>query len=241
MAGALPRRSGLNAAQLKYFAAFMMLLDHIDMMFLPLAHLQGSHPLAAWSLYFLGRMSFPIFAFFVAEGMRHSRNRRAYLLRLGIFGAVTQIPFLLGLLTEGGSIIATFFLSAAGIFTYDRLRTKLPRWVSILPLLLFALAAHLLSTDFGWLGVLTPACVYLAGSRKLRFAVLAFFLTLQYLFPWSGGFPDINCWITIGMSWLAILLIALFYNGERGRIGKWFFYWFYPLHLIVLGGLSMIL
>ena len=241
MTAVLSRRRGLSAAALKYFAAIMMLVDHIDMMFLPLAPLYWYHPLASYPLFFLGRMSLPIFAFFMAEGMRHSRNRRVYLIRLGIFGAATQAPFLLGFLSGSGSIIATFFLAAAGIFAYDKLKTKLPGWISILPLLLFAWMAHLLPTDYGWAGVLTPACVYLARTRKLQLTVLAFFMGLQYLFLSGPGFPTAEQWIATIMSWLAVLLIALLYNGQRGKANKWFFYWFYPLHLIALGVLSMIL
>ena len=240
MTKVLPNRVGLSAASLKYFAALMMLLDHIHMLLQPFAHLYSSRPLAAVSLHLLGRMAFPIFAFFVGEGMRHSRNRRAYLIRLGIFGGITQLPFLLGLLSGSGSVIATFFLSA-GISLYDKLRTKLPGWISILPLLLLAWIAHLLPTDYGWLGVLTPACVYLARSRRPQLTVLAVFMGIQYLLLSGSGFPNAVHWISAAMACLAVLLIALFYNGQRGNIGKWFFYWFYPLHLIVLGGLSMIL
>lgn len=241
MAAATPRAKGLNSAQLKYFAAVMMFLDHLNMLLQPFARLYATHPLAADSLYFLGRMAFPIFAFFVAEGMRHTRNRRAYLIRLGVFGGITQLPFLLGLLEGSGSVIATFFLAAAGTFAYDKLRTRLPGWISILPLILLALIAHLAPTDYGWLGVLTAGCVYLAPGRKLQLIVLAFFMGLEYLIPAAGGFPGVAQWLAAGMAWLAVLILALLYNGQRGQINKWFFYWFYPLHLILLGGLAMIL
>ena len=221
----------LTGNMLKLIAALSMLLDHMGILLFPQQ---------VW-LRIAGRLAFPIFAFFVGEGMRHSRNRRAYLIRLGIFGGITQLPFLLGLLSGSGSVIATFFLSAAGISLYDKLRTKLPGWISILPLLLLAWIAHLLPTDYGWLGVLTPACVYLARSRRPQLTVLAVFMGIQYLLLSGSGFPNAVHWISAAMACLAVLLIALFYNGQRGNIGKWFFYWFYPLHLIVLGGLSMIL
>ncbi len=63
---------------------------------------------------------------------------------------------------------------------------------------------------------------------------------LEYLFRGSA-FPNAAQWVAAGMAWLAVLLLALLYNNQRGRGSKWFFYWFYPLHLIVLGGLAIIL
>lgn len=242
MAAALTQRVGLNATQLKYFATAMMVLDHWNMLFHPLIFLSVSRPLLSQSLYFLGRMAFPIFAFFVTEGLRHTHNRRSYLLRLGIFGGITQLPFLLGLLSGSGSVIATFFLAAAGVFAFDRMKRRLPKWISILPLLLFALLAHLAPTDYGWLGVLTVAAVYLTGDHsKQQLAILAVFMGLNYLPFTALTFPAAADWVAAGMAWLAVILLALVYNRQRGKGNKWFFYWFYPAHLVLLGGLAMIL
>lgn len=36
------------------------------------------------------------------------------------------------------------------------------------------------------------------------------------------------------------LLMQFGYNGSRKPIHKWFFYIFYPLHLLVLGALQML-
>ena len=246
MVAAEPRLRGLNASQLKYLAAALMVVDHWNMLFQPLGFLFGTHPVLSNLFYFIGRMVFPIFAFFMAEGCRHTHDRTAYLLRLGLFGGVTELPFLLGLLTGSGSVIATFFLAAAGIFAYERLSVRPPRAAALLPLVVFALLAQCAPTDYGFWGVVTVAAVYLSGTdRRRQLLALAVCMGCIYLLPIRNVllFPTAVQWIAAGMAELSVLALALCYNGERGggRYSKWFFYWFYPAHLIVLGGLAMLL
>ena len=237
-------RPGLNASVFKYLAAVLMVVDHWNMLFQPLAGLYWDHPVACNLFYFIGRMVFPVFAFLMAEGCRHTHDRKAYLIRLGIFGGVTELPFLLGILSGSGSVIATFFLAAAGIFAFERIRASHSLLLALIPLSVFALLAQIAPTDYGFWGVITVAAVYFAGpERKHQLAALAVSMCAVYLLPtWgSAGFPTAVQWIAAAMACLSVLCLALFYNGERGRGSKWFFYWFYPAHLIVLGGLSMIL
>ena len=78
--------------------------------------------------------------------------------------------------------------------------------------------------DYGLAGVLLPLLIYGAGTRGLLLGL--FLLAMQY-----GG-----------VQWLAFLSVPLLlgYNGERGkaRIGR-LFYWYYPLHLVVIYGISL--
>lgn len=234
----------LNASQLKYLAAALMVVDHWNMLFQPLAGLYWDHPVLSNLFYFIGRTVFPVFAFFMAEGCRYTRDRKAYLLRLGIFGAITELPFLLGLLTGSGSVIATFFLAAAGIFAFEHLRENYPLLAALIPLSCFALLAQIAPTDYGFWGVITVAAVYFMGEdRKRQLAALALCMGAVYLLPTWGmlQFPSAVQWIAAGCACLSVLVLALCYNGERGTGSRWFFYWFYPIHLIVLGGLAMVL
>ena len=97
---------GLTATQLKYFAAVFMVIDHIGMIFTPMAPFFPADSLWFYAFRYLGRLAFPIFAYFAAQGCRLTSNYRRYLLRLGLFGAVTHAVAYIATGGTGGSIIA---------------------------------------------------------------------------------------------------------------------------------------
>ena len=100
-------RYGLSAAALKYLAALFMLVDHIGVVFPTILSDMG---LPAWTDLLprlIGRLAFPIFAYFVAEGCRRTRFFSRYLIRLGLFALISQVPFTLATGTWGGNVILT--------------------------------------------------------------------------------------------------------------------------------------
>ena len=76
-------RYGLSAAALKYLAALFMLVDHIGMVFPTMLTELGLPTWADGLPRLIGRLAFPIFAYFVAEGCRRTRFFHRYLIRLG--------------------------------------------------------------------------------------------------------------------------------------------------------------
>ena len=85
----------------------------------------------------IGRMAFPIYAFFIAEGCRYTRSRERYMLRLGLFGLISQFPFVLAFygwawepgkwwyhLLIPGNVFYTMFLAVACIHIWETLRRR---------------------------------------------------------------------------------------------------------------------
>lgn len=94
-------------------------------------------------------------------------------------------------------------------------------------LLLCMKAAELLCTDYGGMGVLTIAVMYLFRRRKaLAMGMGCVVLTIMSL----SEVP----------AFLAVIPVAL-YNGKRGLKMKYFFYAFYPVHLLLLYLLAVLL
>lgn len=266
-AAGLPAQPGLSAAWLKYFAAFFMLVDHTEAIFGLMGFVTGPDTTLFYLLRFLGRMAFPNFVFFVAEGCRKTHNFPGYLKRLFVFALIAQLPFSLAFGHLGGSVILTFFLGALGVWCYEQIRaTKLFAVLRWLPVLAFAALAEWLQTDYSWFGVLLICVLYLCGAHRRRQLIcLAVGLIFFYLLYDPGRM--ISSWIPAGLSpldalpqmlpyyaaqWLpyhllntlfACMPLALlaFYRGARGRGNKWFFYWFYPGHLLLLFFLRILL
>ena len=133
----------LNQASLKLIAMGLMLLDHIykifcfDILDFLLAHTTMPQEVIQWGIQLIGMLgaaSFWIFAFFIAEGCRRTRNRSAYLIRLLIMGLISEIPFqyMICILLDAPltlhlaltNIFFTLFLGAAAIMAYNAFRSR---------------------------------------------------------------------------------------------------------------------
>ena len=82
----------ISGYHLKYIALFSMFLDHIGVI---------GKAFLSKNVYFLlravGRLSFPLFCFILAEGFFHTKNRKKYQQRLFIFALLSEIPYDLAL------------------------------------------------------------------------------------------------------------------------------------------------
>ena len=110
---------------LKFIAMVAMLLDHTSKVVLnhgvlmPILGMELNN-LICTSMVVIGRISFPMFAWFTAEGCRKSLRPGKYLGRLAIFAVLSEIPFQLCFLNriEFGcnNVIFTLLLAAVGIY-----------------------------------------------------------------------------------------------------------------------------
>ena len=257
----MEKRSGMSAAVLKYLAALFMLVDHWGMVFQPMEPFVGPESLLYYLPRYVGRLAFPIFAYFVAEGCRRTHYFPKYLIRLGIFAAVAEIPYLLTTGVAGGSVVLTFFLAAGAIYAFREIsrRENASPALALIPLLAACVLALFLNTDYGLPGVLLVFALYLCGEdRKKLLLCMGVGLALIYLVyhPMLGvlslpaltpGMIGAYLGQTIPLHLLyalcaeAALLLLSRYNGRLGVQSKWFFYWFYPLHLLVLWVIKLLI
>lgn len=102
-----------SGLQLKMIATISMLLDHIGAVILEAIVLQTypsvrtTENINAWLsissnqllfssleiLRLLGRFAFPLYAFLLVEGFLHTKNVTKYAINLGVFAAISEIPF----------------------------------------------------------------------------------------------------------------------------------------------------
>ena len=69
---------GLDATALKLIAVLFMTIDHVGAFCGSFAWVAGH----MYPLRLVGRIAAPVFLFFVAEGLRHTRDKRLYLKRM---------------------------------------------------------------------------------------------------------------------------------------------------------------
>lgn len=218
----------LTGNMLKLIAAFSMLLDHTGMLLFP----------QAIAFRIVGRLAFPIFAFMIAEGCHYTRGRKRYWGLITVLAAVYQFVYLV---VDGSlyfSVLVTFSLSILTIYTLDAVKTN-PRpasfWLFWLMLAALWWLNQVFVIDYGFWGCMLPVFASLPrrtrydrpGIRLLCLAVGLLLLSLDI-----GG---------IQMYSLLSLPILLCYSGKRGKWNlKYFFYIFYPAHLVALYVIQML-
>ena len=107
---------GLTGNQLKLIALITMTIDHMGMMLFPRVKILRA----------IGRIAFPIFAYMIAEGCRHTRNRRKYLLSMVSLAAVCQVVYFFAMGSLSMSVLVTFSLSIGLIYLLDRYDPQQP-------------------------------------------------------------------------------------------------------------------
>ena len=229
----------LSGNALKLIAAVSMVIDHIGLIFFPNLRL----------LRILGRIAFPIFAFMIAEGCRYTRNRLRYFTGIFGLGAVCQLVYFIAMRSTYFSILITFSLAILVIYAWQNVKERRSpgAWLGFAGAVLGVwLLNAFLTIDYGFAGCMTPLFAALFMPRRgveptpheqkldrLPVHVAMLGLALLWLATVSGG----------NQIWALLALpLLLLYSGERGRLPmKYFFYIFYPAHLVLLNAIDQLI
>lgn len=254
------KKKGIPGSTLKIIAIVTMLIDHIGAAILEkilmaegiadittqeqwveFMKLHGGLYYADMVMRLIGRIAFPIFCFLLVEGVVHTSNKVKYMTRLFLFALISEIPFNLAVSSkmfygEHQNVFFTLFIGVAVLCAFEKMGEfyeqgalaffpeRLQK-VTLVMARLFILVtgmgiAALLKTDYDAWGVLCIAMIYVFRKKRML-SIGAGCLTLVIM-----SFSEITCPI-------AMIPVAM-YNGERGMKLKYFFYIFYPAHLLLL-------
>lgn len=218
LSGTLPFLSG---SALKIIAVVSMVIDHCAY------YLMDGNTMVYEVMRCFGRIAFPVFAFLVAEGFSHTRNRMRYFLSLLLSTAVSEVPWYLLNGADGThNVMFTLALGVAALAAFERLRGH--RALAIAAILLAALLAEVSGLDYGWRGIVVILVLHLFRSKK--YSQSARLLQFAFAFPLMMHYGIIG-------TLLANAVIFL-YDGTRGfihgNVAKYGFYAFYPAHLFLI-------
>ena len=219
----------LSGNALKILAAIFMTIDHIGVILLPRVLL----------LRLIGRLALPIYAFMIAEGCKYTRNKKKYFGMVFGLGSVCQIVYYLFDGSLYFSILITFSLSILMVYALQYWKQKKTAFSGLVFGAAVA-AVYLLNQafeiDYGFWGCMLPVFAALAhGTEQDSDTVNITMLGIGLVFLGLS---------TDAVQCLALMALPLLYayNGKRGTLNlKYFFYIFYPVHLVILEGIAMLI
>lgn len=217
----ISRYQRLDGTVLKLIACLSMFIDHLGAVCF--SGMMGFR--------IIGRLAFPIYCFLLVEGAVHTRNMKKYILRMGIFALISEVPFDLAFyhrlvymghqnvfFTLGLGLLAIWFLE------HPIEQLDIPDVLyKLLVIIAAGLIAEFLNTDYGFTGI-AVICIfyYLRGQPQLKYSIAAILLAAM------GG---------VEVYAVLALIPILLYNGQRGRqtkVMQYGFYIFYSAHLLLL-------
>ena len=238
----------LSGSTLKILACIFMAFDHVGVVFFPREEI----------FRMIGRIAFPLFAYFIAEGCKYTKNKLQRFLTVFIIGSLYVLFYYI---YEGEiycNIFITFSISIAAIFLLQLIKKLIFNDKKIglailtaIGLLLILVATTYLSSivylEYGFRGVILALLVSLFDFKGVNaprwlarldnhFTELILFTAGLLLLCINANQGELQFF-----SLIAVVLL-LFYNGTVGsKKLKYAFYIFYPAHLLIIEGLSIVL
>ena len=194
-------------------AALTMLIDHIGVVFFP----------TVLGFRAIGRLSFPLFAFGIAQGVLYTHDFWRYLGRILLTAMLSQPIYMLLFGIAEGNPLFMLAWGAAALYAWRQGKRAVAAVLLI--------GAGFADMSYGWYGVWT---IFFFGRYERRRSFCFYGqLVLNLLYGWQT-----KAWIQV----LSIFSFGFLEGNWRiaalsKRLPRYFFYAFYPLHLLVLLGI----
>jgi hypothetical protein len=231
----------LNSTQLKIIAVIVMVLDHVMYLF---DTDYFAFPVVI--VHIIGKTVAMIFPYLMARGYSYTRSPARYGYRLLIFAVISQIPYILFFQKDVYHLNIMFTLFF-GLQVLRAIREEKRIILKAANILIFS--SLILLCDYGIFALLIILITFLFGKNRKCFAVTFTIICLFHCFDHYAGLPVILILLFFSAYLVSMALIMLdesFDGGKQstyrkpGLVGKYAFYAFYPVHLVVLWVVSLI-
>jgi len=210
-------KKSLTSFDLKIIAIIAMLIDHIGTVFI-------EYPIVI-PFRIIGRITAPVMAFFIVEGYHYTKDVNKYIKRLFIFALISQVPFML-LFGNKLNVLFTYLIAIIILEFFYKIEDKFIS-ISFISILL----TLSLLTDWGIIGVLFVLIFHIFRENKIRKLLCFSLIVISNSIYLCISSSLINI---ISLASLFAIIFILLYNNKRGKKLKYFFYAFYPIHMLIL-------
>ena len=229
---------GLSGNSLKIIAAISMAIDHMGVILFPDVML----------FRIIGRIAFPIFAFLISEGCRYTKNKVRYFFVMALFAVIFQTFY--ALFTADMYLNIFFTLSFSILIIYslqffsDAIKAKNVTKIifSVVSVILIIACVYITGQyfliDYGFWGCMLPAFSYVVPVSE------SILMKLLRIALFGAGMVPLIKSVKIPVQIYAFFALVplFFYNGKRGKCNmKYFFYIFYPVHIVILYAIGSII
>ena len=211
----------------------------------------------------IGRLAFPIFCYLLVEGFLHTKNIKKYAIRLFIFALISEVPFDFAFYKtffawQHQNVFFTLFIGILVMYGIDFIRNRFKENNQASSLLSFAtivigmVIAELIRCDYAALGILVMVFLYLFHHKKNLGSLIVCIIFIAYCTsPAIAMYKQLEVYgyrtnnfyafayymlTSVLQAFACLAFIPIhFYNGKKGLSLKYFFYAFYPVHLLLLG------
>jgi len=180
--------------------------------------------------------------FFICEGFFYTRNLGKYMLRMFAFAVISNfaycfafgidfVPFSSGIFNQT-SVIWPLFWAIVALWLMNA-ETALKEWQKVVLLLLI----NLITFPSDWSCIAVMAIVFMysyRGQLKKQIGAMMFWVIIYSIV----SFFFVNkAYAVVQLGVILVYPLLSRYNGQKGTAKwmKWFFYFYYPAHLVIVG------
>ncbi|MCL2095769.1 MAG: conjugal transfer protein TraX [Oscillospiraceae bacterium] len=215
------RKKGLTSSQLKIIALVIMTLDHLAKY-----QLLTKSPYINELMRITGRIAAPLFLFLLVEGLRHTRNRRNYIMRLYTASVIMEflrvLAVILNMGIPMGNIFQTFFYAALYITCIDKIIKSEKFDLNIIKYIVFIFIPLILTAARDFFGLNLYENMLLNILLPPPFEVeFSFFFVLLGIAWYFVDNKNINCIILAVLSVICGVVDMRVFNNPSNNFTFW--------------------